>query len=120
MDDQSVFGVDPKATGLTPLHFLRHFYYGGIVYIGTKRWKDALDSFLMVSVITPSDTRAVMHTRVQESLASACTSLFPRPKLTKVGLICVWSSLPAQVCALFTHSTPADRTPSPAAVLYSW
>ncbi|CAM9126931.1 unnamed protein product [Sphacelaria rigidula] len=48
MDDQSVFGVDPKATGLTPLHFLRHFYYGGIVYIGTKRWKDALDSFLML------------------------------------------------------------------------
>lgn len=49
LDGQPVFGVDPRCTGLTPSHFLRHFYYGGIVYTGAKRWKDALDSFLMVS-----------------------------------------------------------------------
>lgn len=49
MDDQPIFGVDPKATGLAPVHFLRHFYYGGVVYIGGKQWKEALDSFLMVT-----------------------------------------------------------------------
>lgn len=49
MDNQPIFGVDPKATGLAPVHFLRHFYYGGVVYIGAKQWKDALDSFLMVT-----------------------------------------------------------------------
>eukprot|EP00904_Undaria_pinnatifida_P007183 jgi/Undpi1/3595/HiC_scaffold_16.g06967.m1 len=48
MDDQQIFGVDPVATGLTPLHFLRHFYYGGIAYIGAKQWKEALNSFLML------------------------------------------------------------------------
>lgn len=49
MDDQPVFSVDPAATGLTPVHFLRYFYYGGIAYAGVKQWKQALDSFLMVS-----------------------------------------------------------------------
>lgn len=49
MDEQQIFGVDPVATGLTPLHFLRHFYYGGIAYVGTKQWKEALNSFFMVS-----------------------------------------------------------------------
>lgn len=48
MDEQPIFGVEPKATALTPVHFLRYFYYGGLVYIGTKRWRDALDSFVMV------------------------------------------------------------------------
>ncbi|CAM9168849.1 unnamed protein product [Ascophyllum nodosum] len=48
MDEQPVFGVEPKATALTPAHFLRHFYYGGLIYIGTKRWRDALDSFVML------------------------------------------------------------------------
>ncbi|CAN0594833.1 unnamed protein product, partial [Ectocarpus sp. 12 AP-2014] len=51
VDDRPIFGVEPVATGLTPVHFLRHFYYGGIVYIGAKQWKDALDSFLMVSSV---------------------------------------------------------------------
>lgn len=49
LDDQPIFGVDPVATGLTPVHFLRHFYYGGIVYIGVKQWKNAMDCLLMVS-----------------------------------------------------------------------
>lgn len=49
MDEQQIFGVDPIGTGLTPLHFLRHFYYGGIAYVGAKQWKEALNSFLMVS-----------------------------------------------------------------------
>lgn len=49
MDDQPIFSVDPAATGLTPVHFLRYFYYGGIAYTGVKQWKHALDSFLMVS-----------------------------------------------------------------------
>lgn len=49
MRDQPIFGVDPKATGLTPAHFMRYFYYGGLVFIGVKQWKNALDSFLMVS-----------------------------------------------------------------------
>lgn len=48
MDEQQIFGVDPVATGLTPLHFLRHFYYGGIAYVGTKQWKEALNSFFML------------------------------------------------------------------------
>ncbi|CAM9302951.1 unnamed protein product [Scytosiphon promiscuus] len=48
MDDQPIFGVDPVATALSPVHFLRHFYYGGIAYIGVKEWKGALDSFLML------------------------------------------------------------------------
>ncbi|CAM9752892.1 unnamed protein product [Ectocarpus sp. 12 AP-2014] len=51
MDDRPIFGVEPVATGLTPVHFLRHFYYGGIVYIGAKQWKEALDSFLMLLTI---------------------------------------------------------------------
>ncbi|CBJ27166.1 conserved unknown protein [Ectocarpus siliculosus] len=51
MDDRPIFGVEPVATGLTPVHFLRHFYYGGIVYIGAKQWKGALDSFLMLLTI---------------------------------------------------------------------
>ncbi|CAM9092589.1 unnamed protein product [Hapterophycus canaliculatus] len=48
MDDQPIFGVDPIATALTPVHFLRHFYYGGIAYIGVKEWEGALDSFSML------------------------------------------------------------------------
>lgn len=56
LDDQPIFGIDPKATALTPVHFLRYFYYGGIIFAGVKRWKDALDSFLMVSFgDTPPD-----------------------------------------------------------------
>lgn len=54
LDDQPIFGVDPVATGLTPVHFLRHFYYGGIVYIGVKQWKDAMDCLLMVRECWPS------------------------------------------------------------------
>lgn len=49
MDDQPIFSVDPAATGLTPVQFLRYFYYGGVVYTGVKQWKRALDSFLTVS-----------------------------------------------------------------------
>lgn len=49
LEDQPIFSVDPAATGLTPVQFLRYFYYGGIVYTGVKQWKHALDSFLTVS-----------------------------------------------------------------------
>lgn len=68
MDDQPIFGVDPKTTGLTPMHFVRYFYYGGIVYIGTKRWKDALDSFLMVGVVKRSYSALLIGIRVRHSL----------------------------------------------------
>lgn len=61
MDDQPIFGVDPKSSKLTPVHFLRYFYYGGLVYIGTKRWKDALDNFLTVSEIKTSFIRHVNY-----------------------------------------------------------
>lgn len=49
MDDQPIFSVDPAATGLTPVQFLRYFYYGGVARTGVKQWKHALDSFLTVS-----------------------------------------------------------------------
>lgn len=50
MNEQPIFSVDPAATGLTPVQFLRYFYYGGIAYTGVKQWKEALDSFLTVSI----------------------------------------------------------------------
>ena len=69
MDDQPIFSVDPAATGLTPLHFLRYFYYGGIVYTGVKRWKHALDSFLTVSrpCLEPVGSTAISALRVLNS-----------------------------------------------------
>lgn len=76
MDDQPVFGVDPKTTGLTPVHMVRHFYYGGIVYIGTKRWKDALDSFLMVSSVKRSYSANVDRCSGALVAVPACTSCF--------------------------------------------
>lgn len=76
MDDQSVFGVDPKATGLTPVHFLRYFYYGGIVYVGTKRWKDALDSFLMVSTVKVSHPVACTMSGRLLPYAALCTVFY--------------------------------------------
>lgn len=75
MDDRPIFGVEPVATGLTPVHFLRHFYYGGIVYIGAKQWKDALDSFLMVSSVDVGLRRFSHFTSGTSSLNSAICAL---------------------------------------------
>eukprot|EP01102_Stenamoeba_stenopodia_P021489 TRINITY_DN866_c0_g1_i1.p1 TRINITY_DN866_c0_g1~~TRINITY_DN866_c0_g1_i1.p1 ORF type:complete len:430 (+),score=72.25 TRINITY_DN866_c0_g1_i1:139-1428(+) len=46
--EQEVLDIDPASTGLTPQDMLRYFYYGGIVYIGLKQYKKALEMFKLV------------------------------------------------------------------------
>ena len=44
--DKPIFEVVPPLTGLTPRDFLLYCYYGGMVYIGLRRYADAADMFL--------------------------------------------------------------------------
>ena len=37
--------VSPAATALTSADYLRYFYYAGMVFIGLKRYGDAIDMF---------------------------------------------------------------------------
>ncbi len=46
----AVNDVAPSKTRLTQEECLLYFYYGGMVYIGLKRFRDALESFRVVSV----------------------------------------------------------------------
>ena len=40
--------MDPQRTSLPSVDLLRYYYYGGMVYIGLKRYNDALDFFRTV------------------------------------------------------------------------
>lgn len=40
-----IFEVDTRATGVTPRSFLLYCYYGGMVYVGLKRFSKALELF---------------------------------------------------------------------------
>ncbi|GAQ87206.1 COP9 signalosome subunit CSN3 [Klebsormidium nitens] len=40
---EEIFEVDAKKTGIAPRDFLLYCYYGGMVYIGMKRFKKALE-----------------------------------------------------------------------------
>jgi hypothetical protein len=42
------YEVEPRSTGLVALDVLRYFYYGGMVFVGLKRFTDALDFFKTV------------------------------------------------------------------------
>lgn len=41
--------MDPRATGLVSLDLLRYYYYGALVFLGLKRYGEALDFFKTVS-----------------------------------------------------------------------
>ncbi|KAG6548598.1 hypothetical protein Mapa_010087 [Marchantia paleacea] len=43
--EDDIFEIDQKRTGLVPRDFLLHCYYGGMLYIGLKRFGKALEFF---------------------------------------------------------------------------
>lgn len=43
-----IFEVDPPSTALGALDLLRFYYYGGMAFVGLKRYSDALDFFRTV------------------------------------------------------------------------
>ncbi|KAJ7540488.1 hypothetical protein O6H91_10G017600 [Diphasiastrum complanatum] len=43
--DDDIFEIDQKKTGLTPKDFLLFCYYGGMAYVGLKRFEKALELF---------------------------------------------------------------------------
>ncbi|CAM9342461.1 unnamed protein product, partial [Discosporangium mesarthrocarpum] len=85
VDERPIFSVDPRKTGLTPVHFLRYFYYSGVVHVGTKRWKDAVDNFRMV-ISTPANTLSALVVEAYKKLVLVSLifsgKLTPLPKYT--------------------------------------
>lgn len=53
LDGMDVFGVDPTNTLLTDVDFLRYWFYGGLVCIGLKKFRKAMDCF-RVAIATPA------------------------------------------------------------------
>lgn len=51
--EQSIFDVQPEKTGTTPKDMLLYYYYGGMIYLGLKKYEKAY-SFFETSLLVPS------------------------------------------------------------------
>jgi len=51
--DQQIFEVSPDKTGTTPKEMLLYYYYGGMIYLGLKKYEKAY-SFFETSLLVPS------------------------------------------------------------------
>ena len=49
MLDVDIYEVDPSKTGMVPRDFLLYCYYGGMIYVGEKRFNRAMAFFMNVS-----------------------------------------------------------------------
>lgn len=51
--EQIIFDVQPEKTGTSPKEMLLYFYYGGMIYLGLKKYEKA-SSFFETSLLVPS------------------------------------------------------------------
>ncbi|DBA00153.1 TPA: hypothetical protein N0F65_000476 [Lagenidium giganteum] len=51
--DQPIYEIHSPSSGMTVVDYLSYAYYGGVLYLGQKRYEEAMDFFLM-AVTTPA------------------------------------------------------------------
>eukprot|EP00906_Rhabdomonas_costata_P027355 RCo038858 len=90
--DNTVFEVNPKLTGLTPRSFLLYYYYGGMIWVGLKKWQQAFTFFQSVLTMPCSCLSAIM---VEAFKKFVIVSLITKGKL---------DALPKQ-CSGIVHRT---------------
>jgi len=69
--DVPIYTLNPKHDDLRPDDYLSYFYYGGMVYIGLKKFDKALD-FFQVVLTTPSSILSGIQVRAFQKYVLTC------------------------------------------------
>jgi COP9 signalosome complex subunit 3 len=79
--NQQIFDLQPDKTGLTPKEMLLYYYYGGMIYLGLKRFKEASDFFETCLTVPALAMNAIM---VEAFKKYVLTSLLLNGKYTGI------------------------------------